>query len=192
MKNLRYLLPLLVVIGLSGCGLIYGQAMRSSEGVSKVEVSSGQLSALHPGSRILVVGPFAKTREAFYICRGEEAATFAQYFNQKGLFHADLSVMPGFDDPRNAVAGIKGMSVAQLPASFGLPAAPELILFGTILTREMTVSPGRGVVMSVSYRLEFYDPQTRQSTVIEVADRDPFSDCIPNIVDALMEKIAHR
>ncbi len=192
MKNLRYLLSLLILIVLSGCGLIYGQAMRSSEGVSKIEVISGSLSALQPGSRILVVGPFAKTREAFYICRGEEAAAFAQYFNEKGLFHSDLSVMPGFDDPSKAVATIKGMSPAQLPASFGLTTAPELLLFGTIQSREMTVSPGRGVVMSVSYRLEFYNPQSRQSTVIEVADRDIFSDCIPHIVDALMEKIARR
>ena len=192
MRNLRYLLPIMIIVGLSGCGLIYGQAMRSAEGVSKVEVISGQLRALRPGSRVLVVGPFAKTRDAYYISRGEEAANFAQYFNEKGLFLADLSVMPGFDDPSKAVAGIKGMSPSQMPASLGLPAAPELILFGTILTREMTVSPGRGVVMSVSYRLEFYDPQTRQSTIIEVADRDLFSDCIPNIVDAMMEKIARR
>jgi len=192
MKNLRYLLPLLIIVLLSGCGLIYGQVMRSSEGVGKIDVISGQLNALRPGSQILVVGPFAKTREAFYICRGEEAASFAHFFNEKGLFRADLSVMPGFDDPSKAVAGIKGMSPGQLPTHFGLKEAPELILFGTILSREMTVAPGRGVVMSVGYRLEFYTPQTRQSTVIDVAVRDIFSDCIPKIVDALMEKIARR
>jgi hypothetical protein len=190
MRNLRYLLPILIMVVFSGCGLIYGQVMRTSEGVGQMDVISGQMSALRPGSRILVVGPFAKTREAFYICRGEEAATFAQYFNEKGLFRAELSVMPGFDDPAKRVAELKGESASQLQGDFGLREAPELILFGTILSREMTVAPGRGVVMSVSYRLDFYNPQTRQSTVVEVAVRDIFSDCIPDIVDALMEKIA--
>jgi hypothetical protein len=46
--------------------------------------------------------------------------------------------------------------------------------------------------MTVSYRLEFYYPGTRQSTTLEVATRDIFADCIPGIVEALMEKIARR
>lgn len=190
MKKLRNLLPLFLVIALSGCGLIYGQMMRSSEGVGKINVISGQMSDLRPGSRVLVIGPFAKTRESFYICRGEEAASFAQYFDQKGLFHADLSVAPGFDDPGKAVPGIKAMDPAQLAAGFELRQAPDLIMFGTILRREMTVAPGRGVVMIVDYRLEFYNPQTRRSTVLDVPVRDIFSDCIPSVVTALMEKIA--
>lgn len=190
MKPLRYLLPLLLLTALSGCGLIYGQVMRSAEGVGEIQVISGDIAGLRPGSRVLVIGPFAKTRDAFYICRGEEAAYFAQQFKEKGLFQSDLYVRPGFDDPQLAVNEIKGMAPEQLTARLGLDRNPELILFGTILTREMSVAPGRGVVMTVSYRLEFYNPATRQSTTLEVATRDIFADCIPGIVEALMEKIA--
>jgi len=192
MNAIRVLFAVLLVVALSGCGLFYGQAMRVNEGVRNVKVVSGDLGGLRQGQRVLVIGPFAKTREAFYICRGEEAASFAQYFNEKGLFRADLSVAPGFDDPREMEANIKKMVPNQLASRFALDQAPALILFGTILSREMFVAPGRGVIMSVAYRLEFFDPQTRKSTIVEVADRDLFADCIPNVVTALMEKIAHR
>ncbi|MDX9710580.1 MAG: hypothetical protein RBT64_13600 [Trichloromonas sp.] len=192
MKPLRYLLPLLLVTVLSGCGLIYGQIMRSAEGAGEIRVISGDIGSLRPGSRVLVVGPFAKTRDAFYICRGEEAAYFAQQFKEKGLFHSDLHVRPGFDDPQLAVKEIKGMAQEQLAERLSLDRNPDLILFGTILSREMSVAPGRGVVMTVSYRLEFYDPKTRQSTTLEVSSRDIFADCIPDIVAALMEKIVRR
>lgn len=192
MKPLRYLLPVLLMAVLSGCGLIYGQVMRSAEGVDEIKVLSGDIADLRPGSRVLVIGPFAKTRDAFYICRGEEAAFFSEQFKEKGLFHSELHVRPGFDDPQLAVTEIKGMAPEQLALRLGLGRNPELILFGTILAREMSVAPGRGVVMTVSYRLEFYNPATRQSTTVEVATRDIFADCIPGIVAALMEKIVRR
>ena len=67
---------------------------------------------------------------------------------------------------------------------------PDYLLFGTILQREMTVAPTRGLVMTVGYRLEFYHLATGESTVVEATVRDLFPDCIPSIVKAFGEKIA--
>ncbi len=135
-------------------------------------------------------GPFAKTREAFYICRGEEASSFAEQLADKGFFRTDLTILPGFKDTSEAVSQLKAKSSVDIQKDFGLSEAPELILFGTILRRSMNIAPTRGIIQDVAYRLEFYNPATRASTIIDVKSKQNYQDCIPNIIDTIMEKTA--
>ena len=66
---------------LSACGPMIGGMMVAGNGIKDFEVVQGDSSALPLGSQVAVLGPFDKTDQAFYICRGEEAAAFASAFN---------------------------------------------------------------------------------------------------------------
>lgn len=187
MKRLL-LLSSLFVFTLSACGPIIGQVMRGGEGASIEQVVAGDVTDLQAGGRLLVFGPFAKTREAFYICRGEEASAFAEHIADKGFFRTDLTIVPGFADTADAVSRLKAQSAVTIQKELGLESAPELILFGTILKRSMNVAPTRGVIQDVTYRLEFYNLKTRSSTIIDVKSKLSFKDCVPAVVDVLMEK----
>ena len=55
-------------------------------GVKQFETVRGNLGELHPGRNLLVFGPFAKTDEAFYICRGEDAAQLSADIDKRNNF----------------------------------------------------------------------------------------------------------
>ena len=139
----------LCLLLLSACGPIIGGMMVSSTGVQELTVVSGDLTSLEAGSRIAVLGPFDKTPEAFYICRGEEAAAFVSAFNQTGLFRADLSIGQRFPDDLPKVAGFSGQTPAAVQAALGLKDTPDLLMGGTILSREMVTAPTQGVIMKL-------------------------------------------
>jgi len=174
---------------LTACGPIWGGLMKIEEGIKQFEVRSGSLSDLHPGRTLLVFGPFAKTDEAFYICRGEDAAQFNAEFNRAGLFRSELYLERNYKELAQTAQRLRATPPGQLQEELGLDIVPELILFATLTRRETTVAPARGVVMEESFRLEFYDTSARTSTVVEVTVRDLAERCIPTLVKEMADRL---
>ncbi len=191
MKTSTLLRFFLLSLLLSGCGPVIGQVMRIADGLKEFELTQGKIEDLAGGGELLVYGPFAKTSEAFYICRGEDAAHFAEELVKAGLFQSSLRLDREELDPSRAAALLKTLGAEELRQKFGLEKAPEKVLLGTILYRRTIVAPTRGVVMDVGYRLEFYDPRSRQSTVIEVAVRDLAERTVPRLVEELTRRLRH-
>ncbi len=102
---------------LSACGPIIGGMMVASNGVKDFNVITGDLADLPMGSRVAVLGPFDKTDEAFYICRGEDAAAFASAFNQSGLFSAELAMDTRFPTELPQAGQFKGRYKFRGPES---------------------------------------------------------------------------
>ena len=182
----------LSLLFLSACGPIIGGMMVAGNGIKDFEVVQGDFSALPLASQIVVLGPFDKTDQAFYICRGEEAAAFASAFNQLGLFSAELDVDTRFPEKLPEAVQFKGRTPAEAQQSLGLQKTPELIMSGTILSREMTAAPAKGVIMTARYRLEFLNLTDGQTTVIEISAQDMFQDVIPNTVRHLAKQLGNK
>lgn len=156
----------LCLLLLSACGPMIGGMMVASNGIKDFKVVQGNLSALTPGSQIAVLGPFDKTEQAFCICRGEEAAAFTSAFNQFGLFSAELDVGTRFPEKLPTTAQFKGHTQADTQQRLGLQKSPDIVMSGTILSREMVAAPANGVIMTATYRLEFLNLADGQTTVI--------------------------
>ena len=84
---------------------------------------------------------------------------------------------------------VRGLTPEQLRERYGLAEAPTRVVFGTIMKRETVIAPTRGVVMIVAYRLEFFDPASKDSTVLVVAVRDLAERCIPLAVEELRRQL---
>ncbi len=188
-KSLREMLPLFSLLILAGCGPIYGQAMRPSEGIKEFRITEGTLADLRPGSALLVYGPMAKTEKAYYICKGEDDSEFAAALASAGLFQTELHLERPFANVRPTAERLRGMSAAEVRNALQLKVAPDQILFGTIMEREVTVAPARGVIMTVGYRLEFFDLATHKSTVVEVKAKEPADQTIHAIVEELRRQL---
>jgi hypothetical protein len=182
----------LLMLTLSACGPMIGGMMVAGNGVKDFKVLQGDLSNLPSGSRVAVLGPFDKTPEAFYICRGEEAAAFSSAFNQSGLFSAELDVKTRFPEELPQASQFKGQTQAEVQKALGLQQSPDLIMSGTILSREMVAAPAQGVIMTVAYRLEFLNLGNGRTTVIEVAIKEMFQDVIPETVEYLVKQMGGR
>jgi len=178
-----------VLLLLAGCGPIIGAAMVAGGGVKEFTVVSGQLQDLKPGRRVLVISPFDKTEQAFYLCRGEEAANFTTAFNTAGLFQADFHMADRFGEDPGWLEKLKQKTPAQIQADFGLAEAPDLLMTGVILYRSTLVAPAQGIVMDVGYRLEFFDLHRQKKVQVEVRVKDLFQKCIGAVVDELMVRI---
>jgi len=189
MRACRALVPLLL-LSLASCGPILGQAMRAGEGPGSFEVTQGRLAELRTDSRLLVLGPFAKTPDAFYICRGEDAANFAEELAAAGLFRTELYLERDYNRLDAMAAGVRGNTPAQLRTDLGIAMEPEVVLLGTILHRSMTVAPMRGVITDVGYRLEFFDLGTRTSVTVELSAKVPFEQAVRTLVRELAERRA--
>lgn len=181
---------ILALLLLTSCGPIIGNIMVSSTGVKDFEVESGSLSDLKPGSRLLVVAPFATTPESFYICRGEDTSMFVSAFNETGLFAADFHMPNRFDENTDLFARLEKSSPSEIRSLFNLADAPQILLTGTILHRETVAAPTKGVIMNVTYRLAFTDLESGRKTVVDISVKDLFQDCIPTAVRALTKRIA--
>jgi hypothetical protein len=187
----RFIVASLLLL-LAGCGPIIGAAMVAGGGVKDFTVVDGQLQALRPGAQLLVVGPFDKTPQAYYICRGEEAAEFVSAFNTNGLFQADFHLAERFTDNTSWLKELKEKSPEQIQAELKLDRTPELLLTGVILHRSTVAAPAQGVLMRVGYRLQFYDLRSRQTTAIDIEVKDIFQDCVAAAANALAEKLSSR
>jgi len=182
----------LTVLLLGACGPIIGGVMVAGNGVKEFRVTSGSLATLRPGARLAVIGPFDKTAEAFYICRGEDDAYFASSFKQSGLFAAELAIPDRFPKQMPKVSDWIGKSGAEVQQALALSAAPDYLLSGTILRREMVAAPAQGVIMKVSFRLVFLELASGQTTVVEVEVQELFQDAVPAIVTELARQMGKR
>lgn len=186
--NRRILLTLLLSLALAACGPIYGQMMLADNGIKDFSVRKGRLSDLRRGESILVYGPFAKTGDAFYICRGEDAAHFATEM-QKAGFKTELYIEHTFKNLQQTASALRGMTPEQLRSELQLDILPDKILFGTILTRHFSVAPARGVEARQSFRLEFFDLKGRDPLVVEIASEEMVQDSIPGMVAELRRRL---
>lgn len=169
-----------------GCGPILGQFMGRGEGVKSFEVVSGQVPQLKTGASILVFGPFAKTDDAFYICRGEDAAKFSDEFIRHGL-HSELYLAHG-SAGRVTLAAAKKMSGVELRTALGLTSPPDYLLSGTLTQRKMTVAPAHGVVMEEAYDLELLDLRTQATSRYRASVKDLAQETIPDVAAVLVGK----
>lgn len=186
MKRTLFAFVLLGVL-LSGCGPIIGQFMAGGEGLKSFEVASGPAPQVKAGASILVFGPFAKTADAFYICRGEDAAKFSDEFISHGL-RSELYLAHG-SAGRVTLAEAKKMNAEQLRTALGLTNAPDYLLSGTLTRREMTVAPAHGVIIEEAYELELLDVRTQTTSHYRAAVKDLAQKTIPDVVAALVEKL---
>ena len=188
--KVKSLMAILSVVLLVACGPIIGSSMVASNGIKGFEVTKGTLSDLKAGSRVLIVAPFAKTPEAFYICRGEDASVFVDAINETGVFSADFHMDDRFEDNSALIASLEKLSPAEIQSKLHLKEAPQILLTGTILYRETVAAPAKGVIMKVGYRLEFLDLSSAKKTVIEIDVKDMFQSCIRTAVQELTKRIA--
>ncbi|TLM67652.1 MAG: hypothetical protein FDZ69_03925 [Deltaproteobacteria bacterium] len=186
--------PLMVLAALllGACGPIIGGIMVAGNGVKEFRVTGGNLATLRPGARLAIIGPFDKTAEAFYICRGEDDAYFASSFKQQGLFNAELSIPDRFPKQLPKTADWRGKSPAEVQQALHLNAAPDYLMSGTILRREMVAAPMQGVIMDVAFRLEFLELATGKITTVETRAEELFQEAIPAIVTEFGRQMGRR
>lgn len=186
----NFFLSALLVVSLSACGPIIGSMMVASAGVKDFKVVSGQLSDLTAGSKVLVLAPFAKTPESFYICRGEDASVFTTTFNEVGLFDTDFHMDGRFEDNSALIAKLKKTAPTEIQSQLHLKKTPDYLLTGTILSRETVAAPKQGVIMKVTYRLEFNNLGNGGVTVLEIEVHELFQQAIPAVVKEMTKRIA--
>lgn len=182
----------LAVLLLGACGPIIGGVMVANNGIKDFRVTSGSLATLRPGARLAVIGPFDKTPEAFYICRGEDDAYFASSFKQSGLFAAELAIPDRFPKQLPKAVDWRGKSAAEIQQAFQLNTPPDFVMSGTILRREMVAAPMQGVIMKVAFRLDFLEVATGNITSVEAEVKELFQDAIPAIVKELGRQMGRR
>jgi len=187
LKRLLLVVPLL--LSFVACGPIIGQLMRAADGVKGFRVVSGDLALLRKGQHLLVVGPFSTAPGAWDIARGDEAVFLASELNRADFFNAELHMGDRYAQVAKTIAEVKGKSAAQLKADYTLEAEPEMVVFGTVLSRETIVAPTRGIIMEVAYRLEFYNPAHAKSTVVEITVHEPFKDCLKVVAEELANRV---
>lgn len=209
-KTLRILLPLVACAALYACGPLQGQLMKSSEGLHDYRVVKGDIRQLRGGKKLLVVGPFigkgpeAETclpgqsciypdnMELKFVTKYNDARRFAHGLLEAGLFTTELYLEADYDRIDETVGRLKAMPGREIGQALDLEFAPELILFGVVTKREHRVAPKRGVVVDVRYELEFYDPDSRQSILIEVAVTGLFKDDLKVIIQETKNRLARN
>ncbi len=189
MKSSRLFILLMLSLLISGCGLIYGQMTKAGDGIKSFAVIQGDLAPLKGGGELLVYAPFAKSEQAFYVARGEEAANFATSLKEVGLFRTEFFYERDIDDVEKTAKKLRGMTAAELQSFAKMQHSPRMILFGTLLKRSESVAPTRGVLMDTTYKLEFFEIATRRSTIIEVQVRDLAENCVDAVVRDLKARL---
>lgn len=179
------LLPLL--LGLSACGPILGQAMKVTEGTTVAD-AGGSAADIRTGSRLAILSPFPKSPDAFYIVKGEDEGRFAEEFNRLGLFRAQV-VSGNFPAGPEAGKALGSKLPSDLKREMSLDAEPEILLSGTLLSRKTYVAPARGVVMAVSWRLTFHDLRTGKSWTVDAESKELAEETIPRIVARIGKKL---
>lgn len=203
---------LLVTCGvlLSSCGPISGQRIKASEGLKQYEVVSGDISKLRGVKNLLVFGPFIGTgeqkqtcisgedclypyrRDLKFVTKYNDAQRFAEGLKKAGLFNTELYLQVHYDKAEETVSRLKTMNSREIQAELNLRQSPETILFGMVSKRDLEVAPLRGVVVDVVYRLEFYDPDSRQSTLLDVAVKGLFEEDLKTVISELKTRTAMK
>lgn len=184
-------LPILALfLLLAGCGPIIALVSKTSDGVSPVAVK-GDPATLRGGGDLLVYAPFAKTDQSFYICRGEEAANFAEQLQRQGLFKTMVYFERALEAEAKTAGHLRKLTAAELKNELGLEREPGRILFGTLVKRAESATPFRGVIMQTTYRLEFYDISKKTSTTFELEAHFLAEEMVANVVAELGRRIGH-
>ena len=113
-----------------------------------------------------------------------------QEINALNNVSGELYMGRKYGDLPEMVSSLRSLGQDSLKKDLNLKAKPDLLLFGTILERETIVAPMRGIIMQVAYRLEFYDPSNRASTIVEVKVKEHFKDCTKVIVSEIIRQAA--
>lgn len=187
-RSLVPVLSLLAVLAAPACGPVLGQLSRATEGTSIRDVS-GSPGGITAGSRLVILAPFPKTAEAFYIVKGEDERQFAAEFARLGLFKAETRFGPAMADGETAFKGIAAKTPAAVKAELGLASEPDILLTGTLLSRKTYVAPTRGVVMGVSWRMTFHDLRNGHSWTFDAESKELAEMTIPRIVEAIGKRI---
>ena len=182
----------LAALLLGACGPIIGGMMVADNGIKEFRVTSGSLATLRPGAHLAIIGPFDKTPEAFYICRGEDDAYFASSFKQSGLFAAELAIPDRFPKQLPKAIDWRGKSAGEIQQALKLAAAPDYLMSGTILRREMVAAPAQGVIMKVAFRLDFLEVATGKTVSVEAGVQELFQNAVPAIAKELGRQMGRR
>lgn len=183
---------LLITLLLTACGPIFGQLMKLSEGIKSFAVREGQLSTIKTGGTLLVFAPFAKSDDAFFICKGETEYAFSAEFLRTGLFQSEYYLERQPQQVAATSSWLREASAGDIRGKLQLQSAPQTILFGTLLKRETTVAPMRGVVMDEFYRLEFYDVAAKRSVIVELAVRELAEKTVATAVAELHRQLLNK
>lgn len=210
MNQVKFLLLLACAVLLSACGPLTGQKIKATEGLKGYKVVSGDVANLKGVKNLLVFGPFIGTgeqlqtctpgvdclypynRDIHFVTKYNDAQRFAEGLKKARLFDTELFLQVHYDKAEETVNRLKGMDSRQIQAEFNLKQPPELVLFGTVDKRNLEVAPLRGVVVDVAYRLEFYNPDSRQTTLLEVAVKGLFDEDLKTIISELNSRMAAK
>lgn len=206
---LRYFLLLASLILLTSCvGPLYGQAMKLSEGLKSYEVVKGDIAELKKVKNLLVVGPFLGTGEEHHMCipkaegtfpftsdiifisKHNDAQRFAAGLEKAGLFDTELYLEVYYDRIEATTKRLRAMSRQEMQNEFKLKTLPEMVLFGVVKKINHKIAPLRGIIIDVEYLLEFYNPETRQSIVIDVAVFEMFNEDLNTIIGETKNRMA--
>lgn len=208
MKIPRCFLLLTSLVLLSACGPLYGQSMKLSEGLKGYEVVKGDVAELKKVKNLLVLGPFLGASDEHHMCIPREEGTFpftsdiifiskhndaqrfAAAFEKAGLFDTELYLEVYYDRIEETTKRLRAMNRLEMEKELKLKTAPELVLFGVVKKIEHKIAPLRGVLVDVQYELEFYNPETRQSIVIDVAVFEMFNEDMNTIVKEIKNRMA--
>lgn len=182
-------LVVLLAASLAGCGPLVAQALRTSEGVKGSSVAPGPGAPPKAGARLAILSPFAKTKDSFYVCKGEDEEALAGAFRDGAVFDAAAVQSKDAASAAAKAEEAKAIGPAKAREALALPFEPDRIVTGTILSRRTIVSPFRGVIMDVSYRLTFADPRGGEGWTVEVAVRTPAEE-VPRAVAGEVARLA--
>lgn len=208
MKIGKLLVLLAWCLLITSCGPLSGQAVKSTEGLKRFEVVKGNLAALREVESLLVFAPFLGTggqrqecpageeciypynREIDFVTKYNDAQRFAEGLQKAGLFATELYQQVHYDQAEATVRRLKSMTGRQIQTELDLDRRPGMILFGMVSTRNREVAPLRGVVIDVVYRLEFYNPESGQSILLDAAVKGLFKEDLRMIISEIKGRLA--
>lgn len=210
MTILKYFLLLIGFIFLSACGPLYGQLMKTNEGLKDYSVLAGDILKLKDVKNLLVIGPFlGKGTEAEtcipkedciypdsmdmkFVKKYNDARRFAHGFQEAELFDTEIYLEVYYERIEETTKRLKTMSSLEIQKEFDLTHSPEMLLFGVVKKRDHKIAPLRGVIVDVEYELEFYNPDSRESIVIDIAVEGVFKDDLKTIIQETKNRIAPK
>jgi len=82
--------------------------------------------------------------------------------------------------------------IALIQQALKLTAAPDYVMSGTILRREMVAAPAQGVIMKVAFRLDFLEVATGKTVSVEANVQELFQNAVPAIAKELGRQMGRR
>ncbi len=202
----RNLFLVLLSLFISSCGPIWGQAIRVTEGIKTFTVVEGDISNLQPIKSIYVLSPFLNEEGDFfmctsedgtifpystkvkYVCRGDIPEKFSAEFNEADLFTSEVFSLRDTAQTTSLKEMLMTKSADELKKELSLATIPEVIMIGSVTALDHSIAPLRGIVTTISFRLDFINVVTKKSTVIDVTVKKLDQDTIPRVVEEMVSK----